>query len=128
MGARFYLPKGVSTDVLGYWYPEPRDGTVNNDVIVIPATAQNPALAHAFLNFMLTEGPAFQNFADWVGYQPPQTSIKPETLIQDKVVPASMPDAVVTQGDFATGRLLLELEREVDQLWFDAWDEVTSGG
>ena len=39
-----------------------------------------------------------------------------------------MPDAVVAQDDFSTGRLLLELDREVDQLWFDAWDEVTSGG
>ena len=57
--------------------PKSRDGTVNNDVITIPATAQNPALAHAFLNFMLAEEPAFQNFADWVGYQPPQKSINP---------------------------------------------------
>ena len=77
---------------------------------------------------MLAEEPAFQNFADWVGYQPPQKSIKPDTLIKDEVVPASMPDAVVTQDDFSTGRLLLELDRDVDQLWFDAWDEVTSGG
>jgi spermidine/putrescine transport system substrate-binding protein len=128
VGAKYYLPKGVSTDVLGFWYPESRDGLVNNDVITIPTSAQNPALAHAFLNFMLAEEPAFQNFADWVGYQPPQTSINPETLIQDKVVPASMPMAVVTQEDFDTGRLLLELDRDVDQLWFDAWDEVTSGG
>jgi len=39
-----------------------------------------------------------------------------------------MPDAVVEQKDFATGHLLLELDREADQLWFDAWDQVTSGG
>ncbi len=128
VGAKYYLPNGVSEDVLGFWYPESRDGTVNNDVMVIPSNSQNPALAHAFLNFMLDEKWAFQNFADWVGYQPPQNAIKPATLIDDKVVPASMPDAVVTQGDFDTGRLLLELDRETDQLWFDAWDEVTSGG
>jgi spermidine/putrescine transport system substrate-binding protein len=128
VGAKYYLPKDTDIDVLGYWYPEDRDGTVNNDVMVIPSNAKSPALAHAFLNFMLNKKYAFQNFAEWVGYQPPQNSINPEGLIQDKVVPLDMPDAVVIQKDFASGNLLLELDRQADQLWFDAWDEVTSGG
>lgn len=128
VGAQYYLPKGVSTDVLGYWYPPKRNGTVNNDTMTIPANAKNPALAHAFLNFMSSKEYSFQNFADWVGYQPPQDSINPDSLIKDGVVPASMPDAVVQQSDFKTGYLLLELDRQTDQLWFDAWDEVTSGG
>ncbi len=96
--------------------------------MTIPANAQNPVLAHAFLNFMSSKEYSFQNFADWVGYQPPQISINPSSLIKDGVVPASMPDAVLSQSDFKTGHLLLELDRRTDQLWFDAWDQVTSGG
>ncbi|MGH2594580.1 MAG: extracellular solute-binding protein [Actinomycetota bacterium] len=128
VGAQFYLPKGVSTDVLGYWYPPDRAGKVNNDTMTIPANAQHPVLAHAFVNFMLSKKYGFENFADWVGYQPPQTSIKPATLIDAGVVPDKMPNAVVQQVDFDKGYLALELDRNTDQLWFDAWDEVTSGG
>jgi spermidine/putrescine transport system substrate-binding protein len=128
VGAQYYLPKGVSTDVLGYWYPPDRAGTVNNDTMTIPLSAEHPVLAHAFLNFMLDNEHGYQNFADWVGYQPPLTSIKPSTLIRDGVVPEEMPDAVVKQVDFDKGYLLLEIDRDSDQLWFDAWDEVTSGG
>jgi spermidine/putrescine transport system substrate-binding protein len=127
-GAQYYLPKGVSTSVLGYWYPSNRKGSVNNDTMTVPVSSQHPVLAHAFLNFMLSKKYSFENFADWVGYQPPQNSINPNSLIADKVIPASMPDAVVRQTDFKTGYLELELDKNTDQLWFDAWDEVTSGG
>ena len=91
VGAQYYLPKGVSTDVLGYWYPADRAGNVNNDTMTVPANAQHPVLAHAFLNFMLSKKYGFENFADWVGYQPPQISIKPATLIEAGVVPDKMP-------------------------------------
>ncbi len=53
VGAQYYLPKGVSTDVLGYWYPPDRRGAIGNDLIAIPSTSQNPRLAHEFLNFFL---------------------------------------------------------------------------
>jgi spermidine/putrescine transport system substrate-binding protein len=128
VGDQYYLPKGVSTDVLGYWYPKKRNGEVNNDTMVIPTSAKHPALSHAFINFMLDKKYAFENFADWVGYQPPQNSINPTGLVADGVVPKTIPDAVVRQEDFKKGHLLLELDRNADQLWFDAWDEVTSGG
>ena len=130
VGAQYYLPKGVSTDVLGYWYPEKRDGDVNNDTITIPRPPSTRSLAHTFLDFMLAEEHAFQNFADWVGYQPPQKSIKPDALIKDEVVPkhrSRTPSSA--QDDFKTGHLLLELRpARSTSCWFDAWDEVTSGG
>jgi spermidine/putrescine transport system substrate-binding protein len=128
VGDQYYLPKGVPTSVLGYWYPKQRNGEVNNDTMVIPTSSQHPAAAHAFINFMLDKKYAFENFADWVGYQPPQNSINPTNLISQGVVPKTIPQAVVRQEDFKKGHLLLELNRSADQLWFDAWDEVTSGG
>ena len=55
VGAKWYLPKGTSEDVLGYWYPDDKVGLIGNDCIVIPTTAQSPRLAHEFLNFFLDE-------------------------------------------------------------------------
>ena len=124
----FYLPKGVKSDVLGYWYPPDRVGAFFNDLMVIPSTAKNPRLAHEFLNFFLDEKWGYLNFASWNGYQPPFTTIKPAQLIEDGAVPATMPEAIMTKSDFDTGLLLLELEPAADQLWLDAWDEVTVGG
>ena len=96
--------------------------------MVIPTSSEHPVAAHTFINFMLDKKYAFENFADWVGYQPPQNSINPSELIADGVVPKTIPKAVVEQDDFKKGHLLLELSRDTDQLWFDAWDQVTSGG
>jgi spermidine/putrescine transport system substrate-binding protein len=127
VSAQYYLPKGVKTDVLGYWYPPDRKGSINNDLIVIPSTAKNPRLAHEFLNFFLDKKWGFSNFADWNGYQPPFDSIKPKQLIADEVVPPTVPDAVLTKKDFDAGFFQLELTPDVDQLWLDAWDEVTVG-
>lgn len=127
VGAQYYLPKGVSTDVLGYWYPPDKRGAVGNDLIVVPATSQNPRLAHEFLNFFLDEKWGYLNFADWNGYQPPFTSIKPSQLIENKAVPPTLPSAVLTKENFDLGYFELELVPDVDQLWLDAWDEVTAG-
>ena len=38
VGAQWYLPKDVTTDVLGYWRPEPGETMISNDTLVIPAT------------------------------------------------------------------------------------------
>ena len=127
VGAQYYLPKGVSTDVLGYWYPPDRRGAAANDLITIPSTSQNPRLAHEFLNFFLDNKWGYINFSQWNGYQPPFTEIKPQKLIDSKAVPASMPDAVLTKTDYDKGYFMLQLEPEADQTWLDAWDEVTAG-
>ncbi|MGQ0670049.1 MAG: polyamine ABC transporter substrate-binding protein [Actinomycetota bacterium] len=127
VGAQYYLPKGVSTDVLGYWYPPEKDGAIGNDLIVIPAGAEHPRLAHEFLNFFLDEHWGFVNFAKWNGYQPPMKSIKPDTLIADGWVPPTLPAAVLDAQNFDTGKFALELSPEDDQLWLDAWDEILAG-
>ncbi len=123
----YFGPK-FDSDNLGYWYPEDRVGAFFNDLIVIPSTSRNPRLAHEFLNFFLDKKWGYMNFVDWNGYQPPFTSIKPAQLIEDGAVPPTLPEAIMTKSDFDTGLLLLELEPAADQLWLDAWDEVTVGG
>jgi spermidine/putrescine transport system substrate-binding protein len=126
IGAQWYMPKGVSTDVLGYWFPEDSQGPVNNDTITIPATAEHPRLAHEFLNFMLDKHYAFQNFT-WNGYQPPLTSMNPDTLIPQGYVPKTLPTAVVKADQFEKGLFELELSPTVDEMWLNAWDEIKAG-
>ena len=52
---------------------------IGNDLLVVPTAAENPRLAHEFINFMLDEKHGTSNFVNWNGYQPPFTSIEPET-------------------------------------------------
>lgn len=128
VGAQWYLPKGTSTDVLGYWYPQDEPGLIGNDTITIPTSAQNPRLAHEFINFLLDEKWGYINFRDWNGYQPPMTTIDPDRLIAEGVVPESLPMAVVTEDMFDTGLVQGELSPEADKLWLDAWAEIQAGG
>ena len=128
VGAQWYLPKGTSWDVLGFWYPEGEPGLIGNDTIVIPTTAQNPRLAHEFLNFLLSEEWGYENFSGWTGYQPPFTSLDPDRLIDDGVVPPALERAVVTEDMFTTGLIQSQLTPEVEKLWLDAWSEIQAGG
>lgn len=127
IGAQWFLPKGTSTDVLGYWYPSDRPGLVGNDIIGIPASAENPRLAHEFINFLLDKKVAFTNFAYWTGYQPPLRSIDPDQLVADGVVPPTVSSAVVVEDMMRSEDQLAEISPDVDALWQDAWDEIKAG-
>ncbi len=127
VGAKWYLPKGTGTEVLGYWYPDDNKGLIGNDTIAIPTTAQNPRLAHEFLNFMLDKKWGYQNFVNYNGYQPPFTTIQPDALISDGVVPKALSRAVVTEEMFSTAYVQGQLQSEVDDLWLDAWDQIQAG-
>jgi spermidine/putrescine transport system substrate-binding protein len=127
VGAQWYLPKGTGTDVLGYWRPEPGKTMISNDTLAIPTAATNPRLAHEFINFFLDEKHGYDNFVNWNGYQPPFTSIDPQTLIDKGVVPATLSDAVVTEEMFKQDLTPVELVPEVDQMWLDAWTEIKAG-
>ncbi|HLB39106.1 MAG TPA: extracellular solute-binding protein, partial [Actinomycetota bacterium] len=127
VGAQWYLPKGVGTDVLGFWRPPTGQTMIGNDLLVVPAAAKNPRLAHEFINFMLDEKHGYDNFVNWNGYQPPFTSIDPDKLIDDGVVPENLAAAVVTEDMFKKDLTPVELPPSVDQLWLDAWAEIKAG-
>jgi spermidine/putrescine transport system substrate-binding protein len=127
VGAKWYLPKDTSRDVLGYWRPENGKTMIGNDLLVIPASAKSPRLAHEFINFMLDEKHGYDNFVDWNGYQPPFTSIDPSSLVDKGVVPAQLETAVVTEDMFKVDLTPYELTPEVDQMWLAAWDEIKAG-
>ncbi|MGH3116099.1 MAG: polyamine ABC transporter substrate-binding protein [Gaiellales bacterium] len=127
VSAQYYLPKGVDYTVLGYWYPPDGGGLVGNDAIGIPKSAKNPVLAHHFLNFMLDETNAYENFYNFVGYQPPLNSLNPDRLVADEVVPAHLASTVVRPEDFDEGYTLLELAPDVDARWQTIWAEFKAG-
>jgi spermidine/putrescine transport system substrate-binding protein len=127
VGAQWYLPKGTSTDVLGYWRPDMSQDMIGNDLLVIPASAKNPRLAHEFINYFLDDKVGTDNFVNWNGYQPPFNSIDPSTLIDKGIVPKQLDQAVVTEDMFTQGLTPYELTPDCQRLWTDAWDEITSG-
>lgn len=127
VAAPFYLPEGKSAEVLGFWFPGDGRGPIGNDLMGVLKSARNPVLAHHFLDFMLDEKHAYENFAQFVGYQPPLQSIDPDRLVSDEVVPENLRSAVVRESDFDTGLFELELGTEGQVLWQNTWAEFKAG-
>jgi len=125
-GAFYYMPKGVSPDVLSFWGPD-ENGVVQNDFFCIGRAAKNPVLAHEFLNFFLEERNAYSNFVDYNGYVPPQNNIDADLLIKRGLIPRSLTSAVVRPDQFAANQELLQLSVEGERHWDDAWSKFTAG-
>ncbi len=123
-------------ETIGFWYPEDRTGSVDNDLMVVPKSAKNPVLGHMFLDYLLAYKNAMDNFS-WVGYQAPLIKADPDTLTttigaagKQYDVPYVLPwlsDAVVREEDFAKGYRIGELAPDVDSLWSFQWDRFKSG-
>ena len=127
IAAPYYLPEGTDASVIGYWYPPEGGGAIGSDTMAVLRSSKSPVLAHHFLNFMLDEKHAYENFAGYVGYQPPLTSIDPDRLVADEVVPPHLATAVVRPSDFDRGYQELELSPEGQILWQNAWAEFKAG-
>jgi spermidine/putrescine-binding protein len=125
-GAFYYMPKGVKPDVLSFWGPD-ANGVVQNDFLCIGRSAKNPVLAHRFLDFMLDEQHAYDNFVNFVGYTPPQKAIDAEALIKRGLIPKSLARAVVRPDQFAANQELLQLSVEGERRWDDAWSKFKAG-
>jgi spermidine/putrescine transport system substrate-binding protein len=122
----YYLPPGVPPDVLSYWHPE-RDGVVQNDYLCIQRSSKKPALAHAFLDFLLDEQNAYDNFVNFNGYIPPQKGIDADALINRGLIPETLATAVLRPDQFAFNQELLALSVEGERLWDQAWSEFKAG-
>lgn len=128
LAARWYLPKGETTDVLGYWIPD--DNTqrvIGNDNICIPKSSESPVMAHTFLNYILDETVAEKNF-NWNGYQPPLDKLNADYLIKGGYISDNLMSAVVVPEDFATGKQFYEQSVAVQNQWLAAFQEFQSGG
>jgi spermidine/putrescine transport system substrate-binding protein len=127
ISAQWYLPEGTGVEALGYWFPTDGRGVIGSDMIAIPRTAKNPVLAHHFLNYLLDAKIGYDNFANYVGYQPPFTSLDPERLVRDGVVPSNLKSSIVRESDFDAAYPLTELTPAGQTDWQNAWAEFKAG-
>ncbi|MCZ3389546.1 MAG: spermidine/putrescine ABC transporter substrate-binding protein [Actinomycetia bacterium] len=128
IAARWYLPKGETTEVLGYWVPD--DGAqrvIGNDNIAIPKSSESPVLAHTFLNYMLDNTVSEKNF-NWNGYQPPLDKLNAQYLIDGGYISDNLLSAVVVPEDFTKGIQFYEQPVAVQNMWLSAFMEFKSGG
>ena len=124
--ALYYMPKGVNADVLSYWKPAIA-APAANDLMAVLSTGKNPVLAHAFLDFMLDETNAYNNFADYNGYQPPQNNLDFATLQTKLGLPDSVAPAIMQRDDFKTGLTYQTLTPDGKALWDKAWADFRAG-
>ena len=127
---QYYLPKGLPITAFSYvWPPKAagkKPGIITNDVFAIPKGAKSPVLAHAMIDYLLESSNAAVNYA-YEGFQPPLTSITPESILADELVPENLSNILITQEDFPLGVQQLELAPAVNQLWQQIYQEVTGG-
>lgn len=126
-GAAGYLPEGVSDEVLGFWHPPAGEYVVTNDAIGVLADAENPVLAHLYLNFMLDNDVAEKNFS-WVGYLPAIAKLDADYVIEAGYVPEHLRNCVPTNEEIAKAIYLQPLGTEGDAKYETAWAKFTAGG
>lgn len=126
VNAQYYLPKNTSVDVLRYWFPADGKGMVDNDLMVVLKGGHNPVLAHLFIQHMLAPANALTNFG-FIGYQPPQRSLDPDTVVARGFVPKNLATAVVQEQYFDVGYRLLELSAANDAAWHAIWLTFKAG-
>src|SRR4051794_15496462 len=124
--ALYYMPKGVKPDVLSFWGPE-KNGVFQNDLLFITKASTKPALAHAFIDMLLDEKNAYDNFVQFVGYTPPQNNIDGPALVKRGLIPKSISSAVLSPDQFANNQELLALSPAGQARWEDAWSAFKAG-
>lgn len=128
IAGQYYLPKGETPDVLGYWRPEdPSERVIGSDNIAVPASAPKPVLAHLMINDLLDTEISLRNFG-WNGYQPPLTKLSGRFLIDQGYIPDNLLNAVVEPGDFDEGLTFYEVSPSTEALWRQSWSEFKAGG
>jgi spermidine/putrescine transport system substrate-binding protein len=128
-GYIYYLPKGTPGSVLSYWKADKGKVPVQNDCFSICTTTKKPVLSHLFLNYLLDNGVATENFVDFNGYQPPLNEIDPETLVKEGVVPENLANSVLTNADFGPdSNQYMTLTAKGQQLWEDGYSDFLAGG
>jgi spermidine/putrescine transport system substrate-binding protein len=125
-GVASYMPKGLSIDVIGYWFPKDGKGPIANDTNTVLRSASNPVLAHQFLNYMLDQPVAVENIS-WNGYMQPLTGITPEYLVKEQILAPSLKSTTVVPEDFRRGVGELQLPVDADALWQQAWLVASNG-
>jgi spermidine/putrescine transport system substrate-binding protein len=120
-----YMPKGVSPDVVGYWFPTDGKGPVGNDLITVMRNAPNPVLAHMFQNYMLNLPNVLTNIS-YNGYMQPLTAVTPQRLVREGLLIPSLMSTAVLPSYFRRGVMELQLPVAAEALWEQTWLQAKS--
>ena len=124
-----YLPKDFDPALLQYWAAPKGKGPIQNDMWVVCSTTKKPVLAHLWLNFLLDQQNAYDNFVNFTGYQPPQNAITADSLIAGKLIPPNLRTAVMSPDDFGPTSLQESALTSTGlKLWQTAYAKFNSGG
>jgi spermidine/putrescine transport system substrate-binding protein len=126
VSAQSYLPEGVTAEVLGYWFPADRKGPVGTDTIAIPRAAAKPVLAHMFLNHMIDNDVALENFG-FTGYQPALSVVTAEKMVAEEYVAENLVSSIITPAHYRDGFQELQLSVAGDRMWLDEWAKFKAG-
>jgi len=124
-GALSYLPEGTGPEVLGFWHPPAGSYVVTNDSMGVTAAAENPVLAHEYINYLLDNDVSEKNFS-WVGYLPALTKLDADYVIGAGYVPENLRSCVPTNDEISKG-LRYEPLGDGDKLYEDAWSKLLAG-
>jgi spermidine/putrescine transport system substrate-binding protein len=128
IAGQYYLPKGETPDVLGYWRPDNlSEYVIGSDNIAIPKSASKPVLSHLMINDLLDNDIALRNFG-WNGYQPPLTKLSARYLIDQDYIPENLMNAVVQRDELDAGLTFYEVEPSTEALWRQNWARFKAGG
>jgi spermidine/putrescine transport system substrate-binding protein len=126
IAGQYYLPKGETPEVLGYWRPAAADYVIGSDNIAIPKSASKPVLAHMMMNDLLDNKIGLQNFG-WNGYQPPLTKLSAKYLTDNGYIPKNLANSVVVRSDFEQGHTFYEVSPATEALWQTNWARFKAG-
>jgi spermidine/putrescine transport system substrate-binding protein len=127
-GYIYYLPKGTPPTALGFWKAEKGKVPIQNDCWSICATTKKPVLSHLWLNYILDNGVAYENFVDFNGYQPPLNEVDPATLVSEGIVPEHLANSVLTNEDLGSDSLQYgTLTTRGQQLWQNGYSDFLAG-
>jgi spermidine/putrescine transport system substrate-binding protein len=122
------LPQGDDGSKLRYWSAPKGKGPIQNDCWAIASTTTKPVLAHLWLNYLLNEEVAYNNFVGFTGYQPPLNSISADSLIEKKIIPEHLRSAIVSPEAYGPDSLQeMTLTPKGQALWQNAFARFSSG-
>lgn len=120
-----FMPEDTGPEILGFWHPPAGSYVVSNDSMGVMADAENPVLAHLYINHLLDNTVAEENFG-WVGYLPALSSLDADYVINAGYVPENLRSCVPT-NDEINQALRYEPLGEGDALYEDAWSKFLAG-
>lgn len=123
-----YLAKGTDPNVLQYWAGSVGKTPVQNDTWVLLTHSQKPVLGHLWLNHLLDEQVAYDNFVGFTAYQPPQNKINADDLIKNGTIPETLRTAILKPEDLGANSLQhCSLTPAGQKLWQSAYAKFNSG-